>query len=529
MIVASSKKSFSVVTVTEGLDKDSGFSTPKNILDNNGVNNSNIDVDNLLTSSPGTQDLLDNDGPSADSPQTEANDLTKPGFTNGSNSEYQIKVDSNKISTSDKTSIETQTTLTKTEDNFNEPEENINKNSVNDPASSKENVPNNLTSKPHILTDTSKPDDKVNALLDNKGPNETNDTESENVTKDPGLLGDKPNDEQTASNEEFQDKNENKINKNSLLSDKSENAENEIIEDSKVDIEAATNPSNNVENNTENAPGALVNEKHNSDIEPTTILSTIQDSDRNSDKPIKDLVETLEGGFVNISENKATLGPSNSKNEDDVLGKKPLEITDSMVDQKDSSNTSIEKEATSKPQQIDDETEILFIQEYDEIYNDDVDDDYNNIDEEIVDTKTKKFSTTTLRSIISTSKPFNLETTTAGRLPAKQPGSKQNIIDTLAKLFVKTLGLTIRIKNAIDANAVDNSENVLQIISRKDPEITGQTNLKVPTLIKVILVCKVTQFVEYFFIGQKKFLTLTYWGFHKKRYLSYLCALGIDG
>ena len=471
------------------IEDDLELSTPKNILDNESSDkNSNKDVDNLLTSSLDSLDLSDKAGPSAagDSPQTEdGSDLTKPSSTNDPASQNQINPNSNKISTTDKTSNESETNLIGSVDNIPNdlPVNKIDKNPGNDSTDLKENVPNNLTPRPHILTDSSKTADKVNALLDNKGPNETNDTESENVTKDQELLGDKPNDENTPSNEEFTDKNENNINKNSLLSN---NDKNEIFEESKVDIEAVTNPSSE---KTEEALGDFTNEKHDSDIDTATILSTTQN--RDSDKTIEGTEnEFIEGGLVSISEmNKPTLDQSQSG--DDILGTKPLETNESVVNTEDSLSSSEKEPESTNEDSNDDKTVIIFNQDYKEVYNDDVDDDYNDIGEEIVDTGTKKLSTTTLRSIVSTSKPFNLETPTTARLPPNnQSGSKQNIIDTLAKLFVRTLDLSIRIKNAIDANAVDTSENVLQIISRKDPEIhasSGETAPKVPTLIKVML------------------------------------------
>ena len=76
-----------------------------------------------------------------------------------------------------------------------------------------------------------------------------------------------------------------------------------------------------------------------------------------------------------------------------------------------------------------------------------------------------KISSTTIRTYISTPQDFNLEKSTT-KPPKKSNELTENIVETLAKLFFKTLDLSIKIKTALDDN--QNGEKIVNIVSKKD-------------------------------------------------------------
>ena len=96
-------------------------------------------------------------------------------------------------------------------------------------------------------------------------------------------------------------------------------------------------------------------------------------------------------------------------------------------------------------------------------------------------------SVSTLRTIISTSKIFNLEQATAPTPPEKETSKlNEKIIETLAKLFVKTLHLSIKIKSAIDKNSGNElSQNIVEIVSRNDDNEVPFVNPNLPNLIMI--------------------------------------------
>ena len=135
----------------------------------------------------------------------------------------------------------------------------------------------------------------------------------------------------------------------------------------------------------------------------------------------------------------------------------------------------------------------------DEVFNDDISDDYDyydnindNMEDNIEDTAASPPQPQPPSSI-STARPFNIATSpTIPTSNRPQSSSTKNIINTLARLFVQTLGLTIRIKNAIDANSAGG--NVLEIVSRRDPQVhqpPGGEDIRLPNIIKVYLVINV--------------------------------------
>lgn len=72
----------------------------------------------------------------------------------------------------------------------------------------------------------------------------------------------------------------------------------------------------------------------------------------------------------------------------------------------------------------------------------------------------------TLRTIISTPQDFNLEKSTT-KPPTKSNKLRETIVETLAKLFFKTLDLSIKIKTALD-DGNDTTQKVINIVSKKD-------------------------------------------------------------
>ena len=101
---------------------------------------------------------------------------------------------------------------------------------------------------------------------------------------------------------------------------------------------------------------------------------------------------------------------------------------------------------------------------------------------------TTESTSTTLRSLISTPKDFNIEKTTSMPPPSKESAKlTERIVQTLAKLFFKTLDLSIRIKSAIDENAVEQTVgSVLEIIPRNDDSNIDTNDFpSVPNLIKI--------------------------------------------
>ena len=132
--------------------------------------------------------------------------------------------------------------------------------------------------------------------------------------------------------------------------------------------------------------------------------------------------------------------------------------------------------------------------EISKVYDDDVSSDYNdNIKEdttesqdttnppanpEFIDENNEVSITSTQKT--TTSKVFNLQTTI--KPPSDSKKIQEKIIETLAKLFVKTLDLSIKIKSAIDENS---KNNILEIVSRKDENETPPESFVVPNLIKI--------------------------------------------
>ena len=132
--------------------------------------------------------------------------------------------------------------------------------------------------------------------------------------------------------------------------------------------------------------------------------------------------------------------------------------------------------------------------EISKVYDDDVSSDYNdNIKEdttesqdttnppanpEFIDEYNEVSITSTQKT--TTSKVFNLQTTI--KPPSDSKKIQEKIIETLAKLFVKTLDLSIKIKSAIDENS---KNNILEIVSRKDENETPPESFVVPNLIKI--------------------------------------------
>ena len=130
-------------------------------------------------------------------------------------------------------------------------------------------------------------------------------------------------------------------------------------------------------------------------------------------------------------------------------------------------------------------------EEYD-IFDDDITNDYDlNEESDIVNNKLttinppvktiinpSKSSSTTIRTYISTPQDFNLEKSTT-KPPKKSNELTENIVETLAKLFFKTLDLSIKIKTALDDS--QNGEKIVNIVSKKDET---ENEIVYPQLIK---------------------------------------------
>jgi hypothetical protein len=115
----------------------------------------------------------------------------------------------------------------------------------------------------------------------------------------------------------------------------------------------------------------------------------------------------------------------------------------------------------------------------DNVYDDDFDDYLNAEESDDLLTTIKSIilpsvSTTqpsiikgsTSRTIISTPQDFNLEKSTT-KPPTKSNKLRETIVETLAKLFFKTLDLSIKIKTALD-DGNDTTQKVINIVSKKD-------------------------------------------------------------
>ena len=113
------------------------------------------------------------------------------------------------------------------------------------------------------------------------------------------------------------------------------------------------------------------------------------------------------------------------------------------------------------------------------VYDDDFDDYFNTEESDDLLTTIKSIilpsaSTTqpsiikgsTSRTIISTPQDFNLEKSTT-KPPTKSNKLRETIVETLAKLFFKTLDLSIKIKTALD-DGNDTTQKVINIVSKKD-------------------------------------------------------------
>ena len=126
------------------------------------------------------------------------------------------------------------------------------------------------------------------------------------------------------------------------------------------------------------------------------------------------------------------------------------------------------------------------------IFDDDITNDYDlNEESDIVNNKLTtinppvktiinppKSSSTTIRTYISTPQDFNLEKSTT-KPPKKSNELTENIVETLAKLFFKTLDLSIKIKTALDDS--QNGEKIVNIVSKKDET---ENEIVYPQLIK---------------------------------------------
>ena len=130
--------------------------------------------------------------------------------------------------------------------------------------------------------------------------------------------------------------------------------------------------------------------------------------------------------------------------------------------------------------------------EISKVYDDDVSSDYNdNIKEDTTESQDTtnppanpefidENNEVSVTQKTTTSKVFNLQTTI--KPPSDSKKIQEKIIETLAKLFVKTLDLSIKIKSAIDENS---KNNILEIVSRKDENETPPESFVVPNLIKI--------------------------------------------